>query len=455
LLGPDDLRARRATAEELLAMSPLRTSARLDALSAEIDAYAELGDRAALDRRLAEFHQQVGASREPFLLWLAATYRSCDALLEGRFAEAEAHAKEGLALGLRVHARSPSLRFAAQLLLLRAFQGRLAEVGSLLEAGAGETTAVPAWRAVRANFLAILGRDAEARSEFDALAADDFAQIPRGTAWLTGHYLLAMTCWHLRDTRRAAVLYPSLAPYAGRIAVASPLVALLGPIDEILGALATVLGRFAEAETHFAAALALAERMRARPWQAQIRAEWAGALFARRRGGRSRTRPCAARRSGGAGSSLGMALRLGWIAPEPDAPSRVAVLRCEGEVWAIEFEGRTSRVQDIVGIRHLVRLLAHPGREMGSFELAARSDARIDRGDAGEQLDAHALGEYRARLRELENGARAGRTQRGRRGASSSSAASASSSAPSSRAPSASATARAARRRQTSERASP
>ena len=405
LLGPDDLKARRAAAEELLAMSALRPSARLDALSAEIDAHAELGDRAALDRRLAEFHQQVGGSREPFLLWLGETYRSSSALLEGRFADAEAHARDGLALGLRVHARSPSLRFAAQLLLLRAFQGRLSEVGPLLDGGASETSAVPAWRAVRANFLAILGRNAEARSEFEALAANDFAQFPRGTAWLNAHYLLAMTCWHLRDASRAEILYPLLAPYAGRIAVASPLVVLLGPIDECLGALASVLGRTDAAEAHFTAALALAERMRALPWQAQIRAEWAGALAARGGAGdRERARALLGEAEALAGT-MGLALRLGGIAAvsePPSAPPRTAVLRREGDVWAIEFEGRTSRVRDIVGIRHLVRLLAQPGRETGSFELASRADAGLDRGDAGEQLDARALAEYRERLRELE-----------------------------------------------------
>src|SRR5262249_10775624 len=148
LLGPDFLAARRAAAAELLEISAQRPAVRLEALSAEADARAALGDRAGLGQRLAEFHQNVGASREPLLLRRAATVRSSAALLEGRFAEAESQAAAGLSLGLRVHSRSAPLRFAAQLLLLRAFQGRLAEVGPMLDAGAAETAAVPAWRAV-------------------------------------------------------------------------------------------------------------------------------------------------------------------------------------------------------------------------------------------------------------------------------------------------------------------
>ena len=193
-------------------------------------------------------------------------------------ADAEAGSQECLEIGRRVQVRSSLLRFAGQQYALRALQGRAGEVGPLLEAGAAETAVVPAWRSVYANYLAVTGRLADAARELDVLAANDFGAIPRGTAWLTAQSLNAMTCWHLFDDRRAGVLYPLLAPYAGRIVVSSPLVSVIQPVDECLGALATLLGRRAEAERHFAAALAQAEVMRARPWQAQIRCEWAGLL---------------------------------------------------------------------------------------------------------------------------------------------------------------------------------
>ena len=264
---------------------------------------------------------------------------------------------------------------------------------------------MPAWRAVRANFLAILGRNAEARSEFEALAANDFAQFPRGTAWLNAHYLLAMTCWHLRDASRAEILYPLLAPYAGRIAVASPLVVLLGPIDECLGALAAVLGHFDAAEAHFTAALALAERMRALPWQAQIRAEWAGALSARSGpGDRERARALLGEAEALAGT-MGMALRLGGNAPESEPPSVPS--RTRGPAPRGRRLGDRVRGPHEPCARH--RRDPPPRAAAGAArtrdrQLRAREPRRRGPrpGDAGEQLDARALAEYRERLRELE-----------------------------------------------------
>ncbi len=404
LLGPDDLEQRSATADEILARPGLRAAAELESLSARIDACAERGDRPGLDRALAAFAQKVGASRQPFLQWLAATFRTGMALLEGRMADAEAGSQECLEIGRRVQVRSSLLRFAGQQYALRALQGRAGEVGPLLEAGAAETAVVPAWRSVYANYLAVTGRLADAARELDVLAANDFGAIPRGTAWLTAQSLNAMTCWHLFDDRRAGVLYPLLAPYAGRIVVSSPLVSVIQPVDECLGALATLLGRRAEAERHFAAALAQAEVMRARPWQAQIRCEWAGLhLLQSTAPDRARAEALLAEAEAIA-RPLGVALRRGWIesrlGPEPPAgpsPGRIASLRCEGDVWCVVFEGRTTRVRDVRGFRYLARLLERPNAELHCAELA---EVAFD-GDAGEQLDPRARAEYGTRLREL------------------------------------------------------
>ena len=240
------------------------------------------------------------------------------------------------------------------------------------------------------------------------LAANDFASIPRGTAWLTAQALNAMTCWHLFDARRAAVLYPLLAPYAGRIVVSSPLVAVIKPVDECLGALATLLGRREDAERHFADALAQAERMRARPWQAEIRCEWAGLLLLGNAAeDRARGEALYAEAETLA-SSVGMALLPGWVAErrrpapaDPATPERVASLRCEGDVWNVAFEGRAARVRDVLGLHYLARLLERPNVELHCGELAGL--VQVDSGDAGEQLDREARAAYVARLRELRD----------------------------------------------------
>lgn len=93
--------------------------------------------------------------------------------------------------------------------------------------------------------------------------------------------MLAASACRLDDVRSASRLHNLLPPYAGRIAIARPLVVVVGPVDEGVGALAALLGRLDEAERHFANALALAQRMRALPWDTLLRTAWAAMLLHR------------------------------------------------------------------------------------------------------------------------------------------------------------------------------
>lgn len=89
----------------------------------------------------------------------------------------------------------------------------------------------------------------------------------------------------------------------------------------------------------------------------------------------------------------------------------------EGDVWAITFEGRTFRLRDARGLRHLARLLAAAGREIPAIDLAAAdfggqsgaSSAEVGQAglaaasQGGEVLvDAQARVAYKARLIELK-----------------------------------------------------
>ena len=93
------------------------------------------------------------------------------------------------------------------------------------------------------------------------------------------------------------------------------------------------------------------------------------------------------------------------------------VFRREGDYWSVIFEGRTVRVRDLKGMRHLARLLADPGREFHVVDLVvaetgtgaqddsvqAAGPTRSAFGDAGEILDARAKAAYRRRLAEIED----------------------------------------------------
>ena len=450
LLGPDTLRERIATTGELLEMRSTSRSVELEALLFRIDDVAEQGDRAGLDHARAVYDQKVAAFRHPFFAWAGGCVRAGIALLEGRYAEGEALAQDALALGQRAHAPTAMLAFAQQLFLIRGWQARLPEVEPLLAAGVAETAVVPAWRCGLANLYELMGRQVEARRELDALAFDGFASIPRDAAWLTAMHLLGGMCARLGDAARAATLYDLLLPYADRIAGARPLLVLLGPLATPLGGLATLLGRWAAAERHFAAALALAEPMRALPWQAEVR--YQRALMHARRGLRGdRERACTLLDEAEAiARPLEMALLLQWIraargeaeevsravgkavgddagglgvvlslVPRRGTPARPAderrsapsnTFRREGDLWTIVFEGRTMRLRHMIGLGHLAALLRQPGRAVhvadlidSAYETRRDEPATTARptGDAGELLDRKARGEYRARLRAL------------------------------------------------------
>jgi hypothetical protein len=237
---------------------------------------------------------------------------------------------------------------------------------------------------------------------------------------------------------------------------------IVAPVDLNLGSLASLLGRHEEAEAHFDAAWALAQRMRALPWQAEIR--YHGAEWLRRRAGPAdRERALALldeaetlAREAGMGLVLrwvgecreGLAKSAAAVAAVPRARAvgdarhgavvtlvpraaaaasppgtRVGSFRRDGEVWTLVFEGRTTRLRHMLGLVHLSRLLGEPGREVHAAELAAAAHAGrsaaphpASAGDAGEHLDARARSQYAARLRdareELEEAER--RNDRGR-----------------------------------------
>ena len=89
-----------------------------------------------------------------------------------------------------------------------------------------------------------------------------------------------------------------------------------------------------------------------------------------------------------------------------DGPGGPDVFRREGDYWTVAFDGRTVRVRDLKGMRHLSRLLAEPGREFHVLDLVALESGRSGwhpvLGDAGEMLDARAKQAYRRRLAEID-----------------------------------------------------
>ncbi len=96
------------------------------------------------------------------------------------------------------------------------------------------------------------------------------------------------------------------------------------------------------------------------------------------------------------------------------APVPRAVFRREGDYWTVSWQGNVVRLKHGKGLHYVAYLLAHPGRQVLSSDLAAAGAARgnerasigpggtaADLGDAGALLDAKAREQYRRRIGEL------------------------------------------------------
>ena len=251
----------------------------------------ELGDVQGADIQIAAASKLAEALHRPLYLWWTSGMRCARAQLAGDFEAAERLAQETLAIGQRGQAENAMHYYAQAIFNIRREQGRLGEIEDAVRRFVEIYPAVPAWRAALSLLLAELGREDEARAEFEALAATGFAAFPRDANFLIGLTLLAEVCGILRDGAGAPVLYELLEPYAGRNVVVGRAATFNGSASRLLGMLAAAMRRWDAADAHFAEAMEMHERMGTRPWRARTAVAWASMLLARRaRGDKARAR---------------------------------------------------------------------------------------------------------------------------------------------------------------------
>jgi DNA-binding SARP family transcriptional activator len=241
-----------------------------------------LGDPQSMRTELDVTTRLAEELRQPGYRWGVGVVQPMLALFEGRFDTAEGLIGEALTLGERAQSWNAIVSHRLQLFLLRWEQGRLAELDDAIRGWAEEYRAsYPVWRCVLAELHAELGREAQARATFEELATNDFTDLPFNDEWLLGMALLTQGCAFLGDSRRAAVLYERLLPFA-QTNVVSYIDVTLGSLERSLGVLAATMHRFDEGAQHFDAALSMNERMGARPWVAHTQHDHAAMLVDRR-----------------------------------------------------------------------------------------------------------------------------------------------------------------------------
>lgn len=245
----------------------------------------ELGDMPGTDAAIEAHARLAEESQQPFELCVAKGFRAMRALMQGRFADSERLAQDALALGQRLQTENAVGIFGLQMFTLRREQGRLKELEPVVRYFVQQHSAAAAWRPGLALIYSELGRVEEARAEFDHLAQQDFADLPRDALWMASMMYLVDVCTFLKDKARAATLYQLLLPYAGRTAVIGSAAACHGAASRPLGALAAILEWWDEAVQHFEHALAMNAHMEAWPWLAHTQYQYATMLVARNQSG--------------------------------------------------------------------------------------------------------------------------------------------------------------------------
>ncbi len=248
----------------------------VESLSALRRAYLAGGDLAKSDEIGREYEALVSTIRIPRYQAGVAQRRAMRALLAGRFAEAEAHAEEAVAL-------QPTAEFfeglAVQLFAIRFLQGRLLEVQPAVEAWAQQDPRA-AWTIGHAMLLAMTGEVESAREMLQPFVDARFENVPRDELYFLTLSTATTAALRLGDRDAAEVLYELLAPQASRIIVAAEGALCWGSIHRFLGPLAVLCERPDLAAMHFEAAIAAHERLGALPFLAADRLAYADLLDA-------------------------------------------------------------------------------------------------------------------------------------------------------------------------------
>jgi hypothetical protein len=432
---PGNAEQRLPVATELLHLAEAARDSRMafDGHYARFCDYLELGNAAGLAVEL-ESCQRLGEQRDPYQRLHLIAMRAARLLLAGHWDEATALVADLQEL-YRVWPHN-DVRSQIGFIFWRAAAQR-SGTAIFIPAFQEAAVAIPGFplpRCLLAALYAEAGRIDEARREYDAFVPDGLAQIPQEVGCALSLSQLAEACQMLDDDRGAAALYAALLPCAN-VCVAVGGLGFYGAVGIYLGMLATMLQRWTEAAQHFEYALALHERMRAVPWVARTRYEYAAMLVARSTSGdfeRARTlldaaRPIAvalgmnvliAKMDALLAGSRGTAAQPLVAEPRTRRPTTESehvmphcAFRCEGQFWTVAYSGQIVRLKDSKGAQYLAQLLRNPGRELLALDLiqgsgcgaqGADENRKPGAGDLGlPSLDAQAKSEYRQRLREL------------------------------------------------------
>jgi hypothetical protein len=387
-LGPDDGALRRVLADELIGASALterRGDLLMGVLWRTVDLFLDADPHA--QRRLRELRELLARGEHRAVGYVASAIEVMLTIRSGRLDEAEALARACVEQGTVAGDVDAVGWYGAQLVAIRWYQGRLVELLPML----GELVHLPTLSAVDNAYFAALavataaaGDRRTAAGTLAGLRGRDLADLPRSSSWLVTMYGIVEAAHLLDDADTSARAYELLAPFASLPVMASLGVACFGSVQHALGVASLTTGHLDRAIEHLREAID--RNLALGHWPAlrtsKLRYEQALA----RRSQPPDAPPVRAAQSEPAGSA--------------------ATCTREGRQWRVELSGRGTLVGHMIGMLHLAVLLANPGAEIPSVELAAGAAALGNphaRTTVSAQplLDHQAIEQYRQRLSQL------------------------------------------------------
>ncbi|MER5651017.1 hypothetical protein [Streptosporangium sp. NPDC002524] len=437
-LGPGQSETRHELARELVAAG-FRTSCRGDLLMGllwrTVDHVLDADPHA--ERHLAELRGLL-AQRDH--LAVGFVVRAIEVMLgirAGRLEQAEAEAAACAEQGTRAGDADAAGWYGAQIVAIRWYQGRIAELVPML----AEEVNSPTLSAVDNSYLAALavaaataGDHRQAAGALARLGGGDLALLPRSSSWLVTMHGVVEAAYLLGDVEVSAAAYELLGPFTRLPMVASLGVACFGSAQHALGVAALTMGDAQRAAEHLQ--MAVRGNLAMGHWPAAVlsRVRWAQALVLRAGAGDAAEAARQLEVATSEAAELGMVLPAGGVpgggpgggsggepGGGPEGGSHAAataaghggrppLMECrrEGRRWRIGLGPRSVHVEHSLGMAYLAILLANPRYEIPAIELAAGPVARdgtaVDTGTGSAQpaLDEEAIRAYRKRLSLLQ-----------------------------------------------------
>lgn len=237
-------------------------------------------DAGAAEADVASADAVARELRQPAQLWLILGLKTMLAIAAGRFTDAQQLIPQALSIGESAQPDAAIPHNVLQRYSLAEFLGGLEELEPAVRALVADNPARPVFRCALVHLLVRLHRAEEARQELDELGSGGFAAVPFDQEWLFALSMVAEAAASLADSESAQVLYDMLAPWSQLNAV-DVAEGARGSVSRYLGLLASTTGNWNEAESHFKDAIAMNERMGARPWLARTHEDLGRLLLAR------------------------------------------------------------------------------------------------------------------------------------------------------------------------------